>query len=617
MVSRAARVLYVDLSAGTSRPARLDPALSESLIGGFGINNRLVFDLVPPGTPPLSPQNPVILGAGLFAGTIIPGSAKLLVTTRFPINGAFATASGGGAFPLYLKSAGYDHVVIAGRVPRPSVLLISEGGATCEAANDLWGQDTYTTDEALRAKYGECSVVAIGPAGENLVASSIAFVDRAGTVGRGGLAAVLASKNLKAIVVVRGGVPTGVADHVALQRIVNRLHQRMMDWPGRLPVVEQGLFPAPPEMSEVHRRTRRPLACPTCPLADKLMVRLDEGPYAGLRTYMPHLSIYPFTASDPRQQYEHSIRFIDALNRHGIGGTNFTGLFFTLVELFQRGIIGPRDTGGITLKPDIETALELVRLTSCRQGFGELLARGPAAVAGALGERGRAIAHIKGNGIVQDPRLGGLGTMEFEQLTMPRGAHVAAAGSPSYEPGRPFADFLRHGERMGAPPGSLARLESEGRFNPGLYSRFSEDWYALFNCLGLCNRAQVNRFYHVDTIAELYTAVTGVEAGARDLMAAAERAWTLGKLLNVREGFDRRHDSVPDAWFEPLARGGETLRIHDYAGTTELTPADLQRYLDDYYRERGYDLTTGLPTRRLLRRLGLEELATGLELPEG
>jgi aldehyde:ferredoxin oxidoreductase len=198
--------------------------------------------------------------------------------------------------------------------------------------------------------------------------------------------------------------------------------------------------------------------------------------------------------------------------------------------------------------------------------------------------------------------------MEFEQITMPRGAHVSAAGSPSYDPGRPLDDFKRHGERMGIPGDALERVAGSA-FNPGRYSRYSEDWYSLFNCLSLCNRAQVNRFYHVKTIAELYAAVTGINLTPAEIMKISERAWTIGKLLNVREGFGRQDDRVPDAWYSPLVRGGTEYHMTDYYETATLTREDVERFLDDYYDERGYDKRTGLPKREKLEELGLENMA--------
>ena len=612
----AGSILYVDLTSQSTRKEPLDTELVKTLIGGYGINNKLAYDLIPEGTDPLSPENLIIIGAGPFAGTMIPGAAKVVVTTRFPVNGAFATAAGGGSFALMLKTAGYDHVVIGGQAPHPVFLRITEDGVEfCDAAH-LWGKDGFETIDDLRSRYEPCSVIPIGQAGENLVRISITSVDKAGTLGRGGLPAVMGSKNLKAIVVQQGNVETSIAHRLNLQKLVDNLHERIMRWPGRQLIQDNGLMPAPPDMAELHQRTRRPLACPSCPLADKVMVRLSEGPYAGLQTYMPHLGVNRFAARSSAEAYEQSIKYIDTLNRYGLGSMNFSHLLSVVVDLYQDGAITKEDTGGIELKNDIETALKLARMTAYREGFGEVLGEGLVETAKKLGRAAEErIVHIKGHAIVRDPRLSSLGTMEFEEITMPRGAHAAAAGSPSYDPGRSLNDFVRHGERMGASEEAVKRMAGPDAFNPGRYSRCSEDWYSLFNCLSLCNRAQVNRFYHVKTIADLYTAVTGINLTPAEIMKISERAWTTGKLLNVREGFNRRHDKAPEAWFKPLVREGEEYRITDYNETATLTREDVESFLDDYYDERGYDKNSGLPTRQKVEELGLESMAAGLALP--
>jgi len=239
------RILYVDLTNRRTRTEPLDPEFVGTLIGGWGINNRLVYDLVSPGTDPLSPQNLIVIGAGPFAGTMIPGAAKIVTTTRFPINGAYASAAGGGSFAIMLKSAGYDHVVISGRSELPVFLNISEEKVELCDATDLWGRDSFETIDELRSRYEPCSVIPIGQAGENLVKISITSVDKAGTLGRGGLPAVMGSKNLKAIVVQQGTMETSVAHRLTLQKLVNHLHERIMKWPGRQLIQENGLVARP------------------------------------------------------------------------------------------------------------------------------------------------------------------------------------------------------------------------------------------------------------------------------------------------------------------------------------------------------------------------------------
>jgi len=607
----AGSILFADLTSESTRKEPLDTELVRTLIGGYGINSKLAYDLIPQGVEPLSPDNLIIIGAGPFAGTMVPGAAKVAVTTRFPVNGALATAASGGSFALMLKTAGYDHVVISGQAQRPVFLRIAEGDVEFCDATDLWGRDSFETVDALRTRYEPCSVIPIGQAGENLVKISITSVDKAGTLGRGGLPAVMGSKNLKAIVVQQGSIETSIAHRLTLQKMVNHLHERIMRWPGRQLIVDNGLMPAPPDMAELHQRTRKPLACPSCPLADKVMVRLSEGPYAGIQTYMPHLTVNRFAATSSTEAYEQSIKYIDTLNRYGLCYMNFSHLLNVVVNLYQEGFITRGDTGGIELKNDIETALELARMTAFREGFGEVLAEGLVATAQKLGRAAEErIVHIKGHAIVRDPRLSSLGTMEFEEITMPRGAHVSAAGSPSYDPGRSLTDFVRHAERMGVSEEALQRVADSG-FNPGRYSKYSEDWYALFNCLSLCNRAQVNRFYHVKTITDLYAAVTGINLTPAEIMKISERAWTIGKLLNIREGFSRKDDKIPEAWFKPLVQEGKEYHITDYHETATLTREDVERFLDDYYDERGYDKDTGLPGREKLRELGLESMMEG------
>jgi aldehyde:ferredoxin oxidoreductase len=559
------------------------------------------------GTPPFSPDNLIIIGAGPFAGTLIPGAAKILVTTRFPINGAFATAAGGGSFALMLKSAGYDHVVISGQAKRPVYLRLAEGDAELGDATELWGRDSFETIDDLRRRYEPCSVIPIGQAGENLVKISLTSVDKAGTLGRGGLPAVMGSKNLKAIVAQQGSMATKIAHRLTLQKLVNNLHERMLKWPGRQFILDNGLRPVPSDMTELHQRTRKPLACPSCLLADKQVVVLSEGLYAGLKTYMPHVTIDRFDAKSSAEAYAKSIKYLDTLNRYGLCQINFSSLLSTVFYLYQKGILNKEATGGFELKDNFETTLRLAQMTAYREGFGEVLSEGLVGAAQRLGTPVEEhIEHIKGHAIVFDPRLNGLGTMEFEQITTPRGAHIAAGGSPSSEPGRPPADFARHGERMGIPEEALKRVAGETSFNPGRYSRYSEDWYSLFNCLSLCNRAQVNRFYHVKTIAALYSALTGINITPVQLMKASERAWTIGKLLNVREGFDRKDDKAPEAWFKALEHEGKEYRLTDYYGTSTLSREDMERFLDDYYDERGYDRESGHPTQAKLKELGLE-----------
>jgi aldehyde:ferredoxin oxidoreductase len=602
----AGRILHVDLTTGGQREKPLDENLVRKYVGGWGIQNQMAYDLIPPEVDPLSPENWLIVGTGPFVGTGVPGSSQVLVTTKYPLNGVFATAAGAGAFALRLKSAGYDHVLISGRAATPSYLLITEHGAEVRDARHLQGKDTFETDDMLRSLYEPCGVIAGNPAGEHHVRFSIAMVDKFSSVGKGGLPAVMQSKNLKAIVAVQGHHGIQIADRRRLVKLLNSLHDRIMRWPGRKALIDTGMTALDDEMATLHRHHRQPLACPSCPLADKECVRLMEGPYAGLTTYMPHVKISDFNGVRGFERYSQSVKYYDALNRYGLCRQSFVPMFDWLLSLFEQGIITEQDTGGVKIENTLESVLEIARLTTYRQGFGNTLAEGPVAAALEIG-RGAIdhLEHVKGHGIVRHPREAGLGTMEFEEIVNPRGSHVASGGSPAYNPGQPPQAFARHAQRMGASPEAIGRAVGETDFNPARFTCFSEDWFSLFNCVALCNRAQVNRFYSAASIAEFYTIITGMETSPEQLMEVAERSWNLGKLLNTRAGFGRKDDRPPAAWFKPWQEDGQERHMTDYFQTTHLAEQDVETLLDEYYEARGWDPETGNPTDEKLQELGL------------
>lgn len=628
----SATVLYVDLSSGSARSEPLDPALQKAFLGGWGITNRLAYDLIPPDTDPLAPENAIIIGTGPFTGTIIPGSAELVVTSKFPLNGAFTTGCGGGSFGLMLKTAGYDYVVVSGRAPSPVYLTLAQDGVELHDAADLWGQDSFHTVDELRGRHEPCSVIPIGQAGENLVKISVTAIDKGGTVGSGGLPAVMGAKNLKAIVAVQGERATTVAHRVRLERLVNELMEHIMGYRLRPTLLEGGLramfdtaagaAPIRPTLSdnwselklvpgkaigEVHQRSRKALACASCPLADKEVCRVGEGEGNRMVTYVTHFGLGgDYGAESAEEEFRRSMSFLDAANRYGICRFSFEAVRDLMVYLSQQGMLTAEDTGGVALEDDFATTMRLLEMTALRQGFGDVLAEGIVSAARQVGAEEHAV-HIKGFNMLTDPRMTGLGTHEFEYMVNPaRCVGIPGSlGSPSYNPGRPLAQWLREAQRIGIPGPAMERIFSPTSFHPGRLTRYTEDWYSLSNCLGRCHRLYINRFFDADLVAALYSAVSGIETSPSELLKAAERAWNVSKLLNARVGFDRKDDRPPQAWFVPLKGEGAEYPLVDYYRTTVLSAADIEHLLDDYYEERGWDRESGTPSPRTIRELGL------------
>lgn len=364
----AGSILYVDLTTSKVIKEPLEPELAKTFIGGAGINNKLAYDLIAPDVEPLSPENAIIVGTGPFNGTMIPGSAEVMIIYKSPLNGAFPHSNGGGHFSHMLKSSGYDHIVITGRAEKPTYLKIADGDVELCDASNLWGKDIFETVDVLRSRHEPCSIIPIGQAGENLVSISVTSIDKGGTVGSGGLSAVMGSKNLKAMVAVQGAREIRVADRHRLQQLTDQLLTRIRAYPMRQEMLVGGSMTmtkdwvgvglihrinteleALPEnyheirdrIYELHKRSRKRIACSTCPIGDKDRIDLAEGVLASVKTYdsaVMTLIALGYNVEAALGGYVNVLREIDLTNRYGIDRLySFNGLFDFMVTLYEWG----------------------------------------------------------------------------------------------------------------------------------------------------------------------------------------------------------------------------------------------------------------------------------------
>jgi len=620
----AGNILHVNLTHGTVRKQPLDEEIAREWIGGAGINNRLALDLIRPDVDPLSPGNAIIIGTGPFNGTFIPGASQTMSVYKSPLNGSFPHSNGGGLFSNYLKSSGYDYLVISGRSQWPVYLAIEDDNVSLKHASDIWGLDGFDAADELRLKHSPCSIIPIGIAGERQSAISVTHIDKGGTIGSGGLAAVMGSKKLKAIVACMGSRSIEVADPKRLNSIVDgilekinsyHLRDEMMKggamtmtsgWipPGVVARNSSELIPYPPnlndlktELYDLHKSARKKIACAACPLSDKDRIDLP-----GLRSsydtavfmemaalaYSPALGHGGGPVAD---RYRLAIQYYDEINRMGLDRVySFNGLADYVITLYEQGVISKADTGGLELDRSYDTLLALVRMTAAREGFGAVLCDGIMTASRKLGNlaAGRVQNVVKGQFIAFDPRMSGFLPMHLGMLVHPgRTLGVSAAmGAPSYSPGRPLADMRKQAARCGVQPQDMQRLFTADTFNMGGLVRHGEDFFGLFNMLGLCHRLYISRFYSLDTLAELYSAVTGIETGGVELKRASARMWDTWHTLNSQAGFTRRDDEPPRIWFKPLKSPGHEYSLHDYNLRNELSRGDITGYLDEYYSER-------------------------------
>ena len=193
------KVLVVDLSQKKIKTEDISEDYLDKYIGGSGLNARIFYDHIRanPDIDPCSPENPIVFGCGPLVGTPFPTGSRFTVTSKSPLTGIFGDTNAGGFFPVRLKQAGYDHIVIKGKAENPAALLIETGKpAEIVDASDLWGLDIYETDDKIQKKYGSCETARIGPAGESLVkyANILSGRTRTSTNGRTGMGCVMGSK---------------------------------------------------------------------------------------------------------------------------------------------------------------------------------------------------------------------------------------------------------------------------------------------------------------------------------------------------------------------------------------------------------------------------------------
>jgi len=621
-------ILKIDLTVDKISIIKQNVDNIKQFIGGLGINTKLVADLIKPKIDPLSSENVIIIGVGPLVGTITPGASRTVGSTKFPATGAIAYSCGSMSFGFNLKHSGFDHIIISGKAEDPVYLVILNEHIELIDASDIWGKDIVESTNFLQKKYSESGVIAIGQAGENLVYGSLALIDKTSTFGRGGLGAVMGSKNLKAIVT-KGSRGISIANPKEFNQLYKKLFERIRKYPQRESWHELGMLRSLPvgmilKASGQHKKARqcservylkklkkRRIACPSCPMGDKDILELQEGNFKGLINYTSSV-INPFLmfTLDDLNTYDEAIKSFDLVSRYGLDSLTITSLLKFCTHLYEKGILTKENTG-IEWKSDYRTLVQLIEMIVYRKGFGNILADGWKSLAETYKSVENEMLTVKGLDIIFEPRFLRLGTMEFEQVVNPKGAHVASGGSPTYlGAGGSIDKFKMHFDRMGVPNSAIGRLFTpplkEMVVNVGRLTRYSEDWYTVLTSLGLCARAQMNRFYGLELVTDIYKAVTGFNIQSEELREAAERTWNLLKIMNIKEGFSRKDDKFPEEWFKPLKFGENILKFQDFFGETIITPEVANQLLDDYYDERGWDKIRGIPMQEKIKELSLE-----------
>ncbi len=606
------KVLVIDLSLKKAETLPLNSGTARKFMGGKGLGGVLLFDRTSGGIDPLSPESEILITTGPLTGTYCP-STRAVIIGKSPATGTFCDSYVGGHLGAELKFAGYDALCIRGRSEEPCFVFIHDGHIQFRPALHLWGKDIVETDELIKKEIGrDVHIAGIGPAGEKLVSYALISVDVHRQAARGGLGAVFGSKNLKAVAIKgSGSIPLDQPER--FMKIAKEIKAEILN-PNNLGMAtlrrigtgrsilfssSQDLYPTRnfqtgtfPTVEKISGETMRESfwvkdkACFGCPINCSKLGFVRSGKYRG--TVVEGVEYETSTLLGANLEIDHLQAIASAnelCDRLGLDTLSTGNVLGFVMECFEKGIVSERDLDGIRLEfGNEEATLEMIRRIAFRTGIGDLLAQGVRKVAQEFGEGSEAFAmqvkglEFPGWGVHASPGMG------LAYATAERGA--------DHERAFPIAYEVRGAK---TPDGRV--LERYGTEGKAYVTQYDQDTNAFYYSVALCD--MVIGAVGQERCIALVNAATGWEMEPKEVYPIGERIWNIIRLYNVREGFRRKDDQLPERVFrDPLTTG--------IAKGKAVNKDDFQIMLDDYYRLRGWD-KDGIPSREKCEELGLND----------
>jgi aldehyde:ferredoxin oxidoreductase len=640
----AGNILTVNLTTGKIKKEPVSTELVKNFMAGPAGALRVAYDLITPGMDPFAENSPIIYSPGTCVGTFFPSGRTTAAVYKMPMYGTVGWGHVGDDLGANLKWAGYDFLVITGKSDKPVYLSIYDDKVEICDGSEVWGKTIYDATDIIWAKHGNPSVHCIGPAGEKMVKTTVGLVNKVSTLGKGGLPAIMASKKLKAVAV-KGTKGIKVADPERFKKIVDPMVESIKNDPSYQRVIDLGTMAGwdgwfiRQGASHHNWRTILPhekayqnfsvniyeenfkgdrIACAGCPVGCKDRLRIKKGEFAGLEGYGSSFygRLSNFAARSNVGTFNRAVKCLDYCNRMGVCVHEITALIDWAVDLYKNGIITKKDTGGLELDWDFDTTFKLLEQVANKEGLGAILGEGYLGAIEKIGRGCEKLAiHVKGGTPLYDARVNRLQVTEFSEVVNPRHGHPRTTVTGTYmSRDLPVDAFRRSAERMGLSQETIKRMFTSKGFNIGRMTKWCVERDLYNDSMGSqCIRLRVGLDFTTQEMAEIYSAVTGLETTSDDLLRYGERFQILYKLINLREGFTRKDDRFPDRWFEPLiGLKGEEIYLQDYF-KNPLSREDCEKILDDYYDELGWDIKLGIPTKERIIEVGMKDIAEDMD----
>jgi aldehyde:ferredoxin oxidoreductase len=612
------KILRVDLTLGKVHEETLGESFFKSWLGGYGLGARIVYSDIAQKTDPLGPGNILGFAAGLLTGTLTPLGSGFTVVGKSPLTGTWGDSRAGGFFGPELKFAGFDAVFFFGRSSKPVYLWINDGKAVIKDASDLWGRDTFETEDVLREQHGDkrVQVASIGPAGEKFSLVSCIITDKGRAAGRSGLGSVAGSKNLKAVAV-RGTMKIPIEDREKLTELRTGFitiakeergaywdyftrygtsgSTEMLSLTGDSPCKNWAGagsmdFPTAAKISDesILKYQTRKYACHGCPMACGGHVRVETGSDVIEGMKPEYETLAAFGTLCLNDDLESIMLANDICNRYGLDTISTGSIIAFAIECYENNLITKEDTGGIELTWGNSAAI--VKMTediARRGGFGATLADGVKIAADKIGRGAEKYAlHVAGQELpMHDPKL----TPAYGNI------YVVDATPGRHTQG--YAIYLDELSGVEMPPfGDEHDYRGKGAANAYM-SYFNH----VVNALGVCQfPSNLIAIEGIPSHADFVNAVTGWDTTMSALLVCGERIACIRQAFNVREGFTPMDFKLPGR-----ASGKPSLPEGPLKGVT----IEIENWVREYYQYADWDYTTGLPSLEKLIQLGLAEVA--------
>lgn len=555
------KALHVDLSSGKIRTEPLSEQFLASHVGGRGLGMALMKDYFE--LDPFDSRMPLIFANGPLCGTPAPASSRMTVVSRSPLTNTITDSSVGGSFPIRLKSAGYDCVVITGKASAPVYLQIAEQTVALHDAAHLWSRGCQETDRLL--EHMGCTAC-IGPAGEKLVRFANIMIGGANSAGRGGLGAVMGAKNLKAITV-SGSHKATVADSAAFKKAQDDVMRLLRATPAVMGELGLGEFGTSMLVDIVGQRKMAPTenfkktffpearaysgpslkkafgyknhGCVVCPIQCKKILSCG-------RPLPEYETLSHFGALNANADAESIVKANILCNNLGMD---------TISAASTCAAFG--EARGAFLSGD-EILAMLVAIAK-REGDGDQLAEGSKRHCASLGKPGLSMS-VKGLELpAYDPR-GSYGIALAYATSTRGGCHLRAYPISQ--------EILRK-------PVAVDRFSFDGKAR---MIKIAEDNNAVVDSLCICAFAFLGA--SIEEYAQLLAAATGMPFTGQGLMKLGEEIILTERGYNKALGFTQEHDFLPERFYTETGSSGDGITI------PPIDKVRFTRELEKYYRMR-------------------------------